>query len=626
MNKINIFILAAGLGERLRPITDHIPKPLLPILGKPALQHVLDSVQKLPFNKIGINVHYKKEMISEWVGRCSLKDQVIIFPEDKVLGTGGALKNAGSFLKERTFLVHNSDILSDIDLEKLLEYHSSSNNMATLAVHNYPKFNNLVVDENDILLGLAGEHPYDAVQKRAYTGIAVYEPGFLNLLPEGGSSVVDVWLDALSSGHRIGTYDVTGCCWNDIGTPSAYASVVFNTLRKEGEIVYVHPATGNCINVDMHGHVVIEEDCIFDRSISLKNCILLPGSNAGSIHEPAGQGCTVENCIIGPGIKIDLNEADVLDSSEEGRQLIGTGGSDRRYYRVRSNDKSVVLMHCKSDDPDFGRHMEYSDFLLNQSMPVPELLKKAPGSMQAFFEDAGDMSLYSYLRCPREKSDIESLYRKVIDILILLHTEVTDHVSECPLLQERVFDYELFRWETDYFVERFVVGVRSIKENAVSGLDSEFHDIALKADSYPKTIIHRDFQSQNIMIMKGMELRILDYQGARMGPPAYDLASFLWDPYYRLEDGVRERLLDYYINGMKDRTSGKFDGKLFRDSLVLCRIQRHMQALGAYGFLSSVKGKKYFLKYVPEGLRVLKEDISLARKDYPGLYKLVMVL
>jgi aminoglycoside/choline kinase family phosphotransferase len=121
------------------------------------------------------------------------------------------------------------------------------------------------------------------------------------------------------------------------------------------------------------------------------------------------------------------------------------------------------------------------------------------------------------------------------------------------------------------------------------------HELAEKADAFPKTIVHRDFQSQNIMITDGDIPRLIDFQGARIGPPGYDVVSMLWDPYYRLDEDLRERLLDYYIQGMIEKSGGKFIEEDFRKTLLTCRLQRHMQALGAYGFLSSVKGKKYFI-------------------------------
>lgn len=642
MNKINIFILAAGLGVRLRPLTNDTPKPLLPVLGKPAIQRVLDNISVLPFNRIGINLHYKKEAIEEWVSHCSLNEKIVVFPEEKILGTGGALKNAEEFLKEGTFLVHNSDILSDINLTGLLEHHRSSNNIVTLAVHDYPEFNSVVIDEKGFLTGVeTGFKPVSTntpatkgLHKCAFTGIAVYEPGFIDYLPNGKSSVVDAWIKATAEGRKIGTFDV---CkgeveprpyWSDIGSPEAYAAAVFEILRREGEVIYIHPSIDGCADTDIQGNVVIEEGCHLDRGVSLRNCIVLPGSKIPvlSISNGGQRGGAFENCIIGPDFKISLNEKEILKISDDGKQLIGTGGSDRKYFRIQKENKSVVLMQCKIDDPDFERQIEYTRFFLKHSVPVAVLIATDIEKKNAVIEDAGDISLYSWLKCPRDRAEIENIYKQVLNIIALIHTEVTDNVSACPLLENRVFDYGHFRWETGYFIKMFVECVRNIQISNRSALDEELHQMAVRANAVPKAVIHRDFQSQNIMVMKGRELRLIDYQGARLGPTSYDAASLLWDPYYHLEDEMRERLLHYYIDKIKAHYLEKFNENVFMESLILCRLQRHMQALGAYGFLSTVKGKKYFQKYMPEGLRLLKDDAGLVRDDYPELYGLIMGL
>ncbi len=743
MNKrLNAFILAAGLGERLRPLTDHIPKPLIPILGKPVLQSILEKVSTLPVNKIGINIHHKKELIDNWINQADFGKIIELFPEDSILGTGGALKNAEAFLSSNTFLVHNSDILSEIDLEKLLESHFSSENMVTLAVHDYPEFNNLAIDGNGFLKGIEKTHhphpnpppsmgratkespnsrwgnannenfprPGGSVSiftppspggrglggggdeqsylhlkiKRwlAFTGIAVYSPEFLKFLPSGTSSVVDAWLNALAAGYKIGTLDVSGCYWSDIGKPASYARAVLDELRKNGEMVYIHPSADWCKHVDLDGYVVIEKGNnlpspsfskggmggfsdinVLNKGVFLRNCIMLPGTKieinnqedtppSPPLAKGGMGGWSFENCILGPGFKIDLSESEMLGSSGEADAiLIGTGGSDRKYHRIKRDENPVVHMKCLAGDADFQRHIEYTRFFQRYSIPVPELIDVEPDNMSAFFEDLGDLSLYSWLKCPREQEHIEKIYRRVIDMLILVHAIAIEHISECPLLQKRVFDYEYLRWETGYFIERFVESTRNIRIENYSALADEFHRLALKVNSFPKTVIHRDFQSQNIMITKGEIPRLLDYQGARIGPPAYDLVSILWDPYNRLEDNIRERLLDYYIEKMTKSysdiksnltnppqspfTKGGLSGITnekgqveilendFRETLLPCRLQRHMQALGAYGFLSTVKGKKYFLKHVPEGLRLLKEDVSLSKDEYPELYNLI---
>src|SRR4030067_3485153 len=101
---LSIFILAAGLGESLRPITDPFPKPLLPILGTPILQSILEKVSTLPAYKIGITLHHKKELIESWIKQSSFNAKVTLFPEDSMLGTSGALKNVEGFLNTGVFL------------------------------------------------------------------------------------------------------------------------------------------------------------------------------------------------------------------------------------------------------------------------------------------------------------------------------------------------------------------------------------------------------------------------------------------------------------------------------------------------------------------------------------------
>jgi len=701
MNPINIFILAAGLGERLRPITNHIPKPLLPIIGKPILESILEKVSTLPVNKIGINLHHKRELIENWIRQSEFSKKVKLFPEDPILGTGGAFKNAEAFLKNSTFLVHNSDIISNIDLDKLVEFHLSSGNLVTLAVHDYPEFNTLVIDEKGFLKGIEKtNHPHplpppsttpspggrglgggrdeqlppqtETNRLIAFTGIAVYQPEFLSFLPSGVSSVVDAWLKVMREGYKIATLDVSGCYWSDIGTPASYAKAIIDELGKNGEMVYIHSSANWCRNVELDGYVVIEKtsnppqppfskgglggfpgENFLNRGISLRNCIVLPGASTQPVAKdtpplaPLAKGgmggWSFENCILGPGFIIDLCESKMLGlSGETNGFFIGTGGSDRQYYRVKSSGRSAVLMKCPPDDKEFQRHIEYTRFFKRNSIPVPQLIDVDSDKMSAFFEDLGDISLYSLLKCPRDEEQIERIYQEVLDILVIIHTTATEHVSECLYLKDRIFDYEYLRWETGYFIERFVEGIRNIKIKNLLTLNDEFHRLAVKVDAFPKSVIHRDFQSQNIMIIKGGIPRILDYQSARMGPPAYDLVSILWDPYYRLKEILRDRLLDYYVAQMKKinpptppPSKGGMGGLIgnyhfveseFKNSLLPCRLQRHMQALGAYGFLSKVKGKKYFLKYVPEGLRLLKEDVSLSKKEYPELYSLVIGL
>lgn len=656
---IDIFLPAAGLGERLRPVTRHLPKPLLPILGKPVIECILENLSAVCDGRIGINLHYKPQMIRAWASGSRWAERITFFPEDPILGTGGALKNASGFLSSGDFIVHNADILIDIDFSRLIKEHISSGNIATLVCHRLPHLANVVIDRDGQVIDV--ENPGDSrpdpsriAEKVAYTGIAVYSPDILKFIPTGVSHATTAWIAASQAGFKVRAMDFTGCYWNDVGNPITYARGVLDALRREGEAVYIsgHAVRGG---IETDGYVVVEEGSEVRNGSRIRNCIIMPGATVSGLHE---------NQIIGPDYEVALSESDMqpsLHAAEKKRVLlsdpllaqpfgaettdrrgqankigggseeiwsdailIGLGGSERRYFRVWKNGGTAVLMECRRDDPDYDRHLVYTEFFAAHTVPVPRLISVDSKTKRALFEDLGDTSLYSYVKLPLRSGGVEDIYCKVLDILVKLHTRVTEHVTECPMLMSRIFDYDYLRWETEYFIVKFVVMLRKQDVKERQAVEREFHLLALQVDGLPKTVIHRDFQCQNIMIKEGTP-RVIDYQGARMAPPAYDIASILWDPYHRLDDSVRERLLDYYIGRMRRYSKG-FSEKTFLAGLLPCRLQRHMQALGAYGFLSLEKGKRYFLKHVPEALRVLKDEMESVKSQYPALYKLIQGL
>jgi NDP-sugar pyrophosphorylase family protein/aminoglycoside/choline kinase family phosphotransferase len=640
VRNFRVFILAAGLGERLRPITSHIPKPLLPVLGRPMIERVLDRIVSFSLGEVGMNAHYKWEMMRDWLDRSPYAGRVRLFREVDILGTGGGLKNAEPFLHGSHFIVHNADIGSDIDLAAICKEHASSGNTATLAVHDRKEFNNVWIDRDGQVRHVGRDAPAGGEHLRAvaFTGIAAYTPDFIDLLPTGRSSVIDAWLAASRAGLRVRTIEVGGSSWRDAGTADEYFGYVFESLKNEGETVFFHPSA-RCESTDFGARTVMEQNTFAERGSALRNCVVMPGAHISAISN-------IDGAIIGPDFEVsitspldDASYASILFPADDHMgqvSLIGIGGSDRKYYRIEKEGITAVLMECQASDPDFERHLLYTRFFSRYSVPVPELYDgesrdpRLPSLPQgdcryAFFEDLGDITLYSWLHCSRPSARIKEVYGKIVDVLANLHTEVSGHVSECAPLATRIFDYSHLRWETDYFMSRFVVPFGEAGLTVPAGLEKEFHNIAATVDLFPKVIVHRDFQSQNIMITRGLP-RVIDYQGARMGPAAYDLASLLWDPYHQIDDGLRSALIDRYSAGVGGYRGDTLRGKDFGKALLLCRLQRHMQALGAYGFLAMEKGKSYFLKYVPLALGYLREEAELAKDDYPSLYRLVTEL
>ena len=630
---MHAFILAAGYGERLRPITDFIPKPLLPICGRPIIEMVIDRVSSLSPAIIGINTHHKAEQIENWRHNHSTYCNISLFNEPSILGTGGALKNAESLLRNSVFIVHNADILTDIDLETLLRKHRESDNIATLAVHDHQKFNNIWIDHEGSVKSVekTDKEKGPGLCKIAFMGIAIYSQKILDYIPTGNSSVVDAWLSSIAAGESIGTVNFSGAAWTDIGTPEAYATAVFDALRKDGETIYAHESV-DCSQTELNGNVAIEEGATLQARSCLSNSILLSGAALAA-------DTRIENAIVGPGFSVPLsgplNRESIplirsvrewFDLREESAKAvnIGAGGSDKIYYRISYKDKSAILMKCRDTDQDYIRHITYTRFFRKCALPVPDIFVIDEPNRQALFEDLGNLSLYSWLKCKRSPEKIENLYKQILDIVVQLQTTATDRIAECPMLLDRVFDYDHLRWETGYFMERFIIGIKKIKDSDPE-LGIEFDRLAKDVDAFPKTLLHRDFQSQNIMVTNGSIPRLIDYQGARRGPAAYDIASMLWDPYYRIEDSLRDRLIEYYLVRMKQALPF-FSDTDFRRSLLACRLQRHMQALGAYGFLSKEKGKTYFLKHIPQAVAYLKQEAELAREAYPILYALTTTL
>jgi len=136
-------------------------------------------------------------------------------------------------------------------------------------------------------------------------------------------------------------------------------------------------------------------------------------------------------------------------------------------------------------------------------------------------------------------------------------------------------------------------------------------------------LLHRDFQSRNLMIYQGRVV-IIDFQGARFGPLAYDIASLLLDPYAELTMDEQEILFDYYLLVLGRKI--KVDHAAFKDDYQVLAIQRNLQILGAFAFLTQVKGKTFFKQFIGPALDSLNAQVAMVRNDYPELHNLVAKL
>jgi NDP-sugar pyrophosphorylase family protein/aminoglycoside/choline kinase family phosphotransferase len=590
---IKAFILAAGYSKRLRPISEHIPKPLMPIAGEILLEYIYKNLRSLT-KHIGINLHYKAKEIEEHIKNHHLS--LHIFYEKEILLTGGALWNARQFLKDSHFIVHNGDIYWDGNIKEAVEWHIESKNSITLITHEHKPQNKLIIDKEGNLLRIDSSNNLSPTEKRvAFCGVAIYSPQILELLPEGPSSIIDVWIKAIKEGLKIKTFKANYNFWFDIGTPNEYARAVFHNLKRNFTSLFVHSTVSGCELIEFSGNVVIEKNVKIKKPFKAKNIIILPETEFNPESE------NISNSIFGKNyripIKIPIKESLTLS------------GSDREYFRKNGR----VFCKWKKLSEDFEKNIFLGKFLKEKNFPVPEIIKFDKNNKIIIFEDLGDLTLYSWLQCKRNDKEIEKIYKIILEKIGKLHWEISKESTNLNLPE---FDYSYFRWESDYFLKECVEEVFKIK---YQGLEDELHFIADTLSKTQKVILHRDLQSQNIMLKNG-EIYFIDYQSARMGPAGYDIASLIWDPYVKLNNELRKKLVNFYIKhcNLQDIS--------FLKELSLCRIQRHMQALGAYGFLASKKGKKSFLKFIPYGLSLLIGDFEECYIDLPRIKNLVLKL
>lgn len=203
-------IFAAGLGTRLKPITDNMPKALVPVLGKPLLEHVIEKLKMAGFEEIIINIHHFGQQIIDFVASKDSFGIRIEFSDERerLLDTGGAIKKAGWFIDEgESILIHNVDILSDIDIAQVYNQHIHNNAMATLVVSERETARYLLFNKRDSLQGWVNEKTgetkfplhdfnYQNYQKLAFSGIHILSAEALKLMNDlpDKFSIIDFYI------------------------------------------------------------------------------------------------------------------------------------------------------------------------------------------------------------------------------------------------------------------------------------------------------------------------------------------------------------------------------------------------------------------------------------------------
>jgi NDP-sugar pyrophosphorylase family protein len=217
-------VLAAGLGTRLRPLTNDRPKALVELAGKSLLEITLGRLRSFGIQDVIVNVHHFAGLIEEYLEtHRNFGMHIAISREETLLDTGGGLKKAAWFFDDdEPFVLHNVDVISNIDLKRLREFHVERNALATLAVQNRDTSRYLLFDSDLHLRGRKPVRDPDFLSL-GFSGIHVISPRLLRLLEEGSFSIVSSYLDLAARGEAILGFLADEYYWRDLGKPEDLA-------------------------------------------------------------------------------------------------------------------------------------------------------------------------------------------------------------------------------------------------------------------------------------------------------------------------------------------------------------------------------------------------------------------
>jgi NDP-sugar pyrophosphorylase family protein len=285
-------ILSAGYGTRLWPLTEDRTKPAIPILGKPLVGYVAEYLAAYGCDEIVVNLHHRPESVRAALGdgsKFGVRLQYV--KEPVILGTSGALDNARELLKGETIVVANGKIITDIDLNAVLETHRRTEAIATLVLLPNPECHAFtVVETADGCLKGFGSMPLlqaEYVGREAplmFTGIQILEPRIFDYIPRGvfSHSTTDVYPQAIAKGERVATHVATGK-WFELSTPQRYLEISLGMLAERGE------------------HLTAGSACVISEGADVRESVLWDSV----VIEP---GARVRRAVLGDGVRITAGE------------------------------------------------------------------------------------------------------------------------------------------------------------------------------------------------------------------------------------------------------------------------------------------------------------------------------
>ncbi|WP_373044282.1 aminoglycoside phosphotransferase family protein [Vulgatibacter sp.] len=309
--------------------------------------------------------------------------------------------------------------------------------------------------------------------------------------------------------------------------------------------------------------------------------------------------------------------------------------SNRSYYRVTLPERAYVLMvmpegarpeeATKGEAPTELPFVNVHRYLHGLGVRVPTIHTWDPEAGVMVLEDLGDVTFEAGLSQGADaEGRREQLYGQAIDLLAGLRARADANPDASCLASSRAFDFDLYRWEFDHFLEWGLEarhGVKLAGEDAarVGALGDQ---ICRALDELPRGFTHRDYQSRNLMLLPGDELVVIDFQDALQGPRQYDLVALLRDSYVELPIEFVEKMVRRYLSRLVEEGGPRIDSQAFLADFHLLTVQRKLKDAGRFVFIDRVKGNPGFLPYIPASLRYVREALA-RRPELADLHRIL---
>jgi len=287
------FVLAAGLGTRLRPLTEHLPKPLIPVLNIPSLFYTISLLKQAGISEIICNIHHHAEIIQQVIEASTLPDVHITFSEEPViLGTGGGLKKCEALLGDNDFILVNSDIITNIDFRALVRHHQASGLLGTLTLYATPNAASIgsVGVDGGLIKDFANRRHTGLLSSFIYTGTAVLSPEIFRFMTAEYSSIVDTGFTGLIDNGGLGCYEHKGL-WMDIGTMQSYWQANLDATGNIHSLALPMMQTLGLAPHNISSEASISTDAEISNSVIGKGCRI-------------GAHCIIKNSVLLPNVTV----------------------------------------------------------------------------------------------------------------------------------------------------------------------------------------------------------------------------------------------------------------------------------------------------------------------------------